>query len=199
MAEVDEAVRESLERVSGSRLNSAVATMVAVSATFMAICNIKDSNVVQAMTQAQAQTIDTWAYYQAKSTKQHVAEVALDQLTIQRETLRDASAEVRALLERKAAEYKANIERYGREEEEIKARAEVLQREYDRLNVRDDQFDMAEATLSLAVALFGITALTQKRWLLGVAAAFMGVGFVLGLAGFVGWSIHPGFLARLLT
>jgi hypothetical protein len=58
---------------------------------------------------------------------------------------------------------------------------------------------MAEATLSLAVALYGVTALTQKRGLLVVALAFMTMGFVLGLAGFAGWSIHPDLLARLLT
>ena len=39
----------------------------------MAICNIKDGNIVQAMSQAQAHGINTWAYFQANSTKQSIA------------------------------------------------------------------------------------------------------------------------------
>ena len=58
---------------------------------------------------------------------------------------------------------------------------------------------MAEGLLSVAIALLGVTALTQKRWLLGVALAFAGFGTLLGFAGFVGWSIHPDWLARLFS
>ena len=73
-----------------------------------------------------------------------------------------------------------------------------MQRRYDELNVHDDQFDMAEALLSISVAVFGITALTRKRWLLAFGLGFAGAGYLLGLAGFLGWTIHPEFLARLL-
>jgi hypothetical protein len=58
---------------------------------------------------------------------------------------------------------------------------------------------MAEATISIGIALFGVTALTQKRWLLFIGLAFAGFGLFLGIAGFAGWSIHPDFLAKLLS
>ena len=58
---------------------------------------------------------------------------------------------------------------------------------------------MAEATASIAIALLGITALIQRRRLLYVAWTFAGIGVVLGLAGFLGLSLHPDFLARLLS
>jgi hypothetical protein len=64
--------------------------------------------------------------------------------------------------------------------------------------VHDDQFDMAEAMLSVAIALFGVTALTQKKWLLAVDGLFAGFGTLLGFAGFLGWNLHPDWLARLL-
>jgi hypothetical protein len=73
-----------------------------------------------------------------------------------------------------------------------------FQKQYDGLNVHDDQFDMADAILSVSIALFGVTALTRKRWLLGVAIVFASFGTILGLAGFVGWNLHPDWLARLL-
>lgn len=62
-----------------------------------------------------------------------------------------------------------------------------------------NQFDMAEATLSVAIALAGVTALTRKRWLLGLALLFAAFGGVLGVAGFMGFSLHPDALARLLS
>jgi hypothetical protein len=176
-----------------------VAILVAVSATFMGLCNIKDGNIVQGMAQAQAGEIDTWSYYQAKSTKQHLVETALDQLTLQMEIHHELPADTRAKLQAKADEYRKEIDRYESDKKDIKTKAEDLQKEYDRLNVHDDQFDMAEATLSLGIALYGITALTRKRWLLGLGVIFTLIGSVLGLAGFLGWSIHPDFLARLLT
>ena len=40
---------------------------------------------------------------------------------------------------------------------------------------------------------------TRKRWLLGLALLFAGFGGVLGVAGFLGWSLHPDSLARLLS
>jgi len=49
------------------------------------------------------------------------------------------------------------------------------------------------------LALFGVTALTQKKWLLGVGIAFAATGTILGLAGFAGWNLHPDWLASLLS
>ena len=68
-----------------SKLNTIVATSVAIAATFMALCNVKAGNVVQAMNKTQVDIVDTWSFFQAKSTKQSLAESALDQLTVQRE------------------------------------------------------------------------------------------------------------------
>jgi len=75
VGEVNEAVSEALERAerAESGLNSVIAVLVAVIATLMALCNIKDGNIVQAMAQAQARGVDAWSYFQAKSTKQHLA------------------------------------------------------------------------------------------------------------------------------
>jgi len=44
----------------------------------------------------------------------------------------------------------------------------------------------------------GVTALSQKRWLLVVGAIFAVFGLALGVSGFMGYNIHPSFLAKLL-
>jgi len=91
------------------------------------------------------------------------------------------------------------VEKYGKEKEEVRKEALSQKAEYDSLNNHDDQFDMAEACLSISIALAGVTALTQKRWLLAMATGLATVGVILGLAGFLGWSFHPDWLAKILT
>lgn len=198
MGEIDEKISEALEKARESRLNGAVAFFVALSATFMALNNIKDGNVVQAMQQAQANGVDAWAYYQAKGTKANLAISAREQIELMRDTTPNAAPEVRGVFDKRIAEYTALEKKYETEKEDIKRQAEGFQKQYDALNIHDDQFDMAEALLSVAIALFGVTALTRKRWLLLVAIVFATCGTILGFAGFLGWNLHPDWLARVL-
>ncbi|HMG56084.1 MAG TPA: DUF4337 domain-containing protein [Kofleriaceae bacterium] len=198
MGEIDEKIGEAIDRAHDSKLNTAIAALVAIAATFMALSNVKDGNIVQAMQQAQSSGVDAWAYYQAKGTKQNLAIAAREQVELMRETNPNASPELRAVFDKRIAEYTAAEHKYEAEKEEIKRQAEGFQNQYDALNVHDDQFDMAEALISVAIALFGVTALTRKRWLLAVAGVFAGFGTLFGLAGFLGWNLHPDWLARVL-
>ena len=198
MAEIADLVGEAVEKGQESRLNSVIAVCVSITATFMALCNVKDGNVVQAMQQAQASGVDAWSFYQSKSTKQHMAEAMVDQLTVQRDVTGNLSPEGRTVLDKKIVEYEGKAKQYEAEKAEIKRTAEGYQKQYDALNLHDDQFDMAEASLSISIAVFGVTALTRKQWLLLVGGAFVIFGFVLGFAGFLGKSLHPDFLAKIL-
>jgi hypothetical protein len=197
MPDIDEKVNEALEAADEkkSKLNSLIAACVAVAATFLAISNVKAGNVVQAMSKAQVEIVDTWAFFQAKSTKQSLAEVSVDQLTIAKEAAPD---DKKPGYDKLIESYKAKSARYEKEKNELQTKVDGLQKEYDALNVKDDQFDISEALLSVAIALFGITALTQKRWMIFVALSFAGFGLLVGLSGFVGWNIRPEWLAKLI-
>jgi len=197
MGELDEAVGGAIDAGRDSRLNSIIAALVAIAATLMALDNIKDGNVTQAMAQAQAHAVDAWSYYQAKSTKQNIAEATVDQLQALRAA--PANAASAADLDRKIASYQGQVARYEKEKNDVKAQAEGYQSEYDRLNLHDDQFDLSDAGFSVAIALLGVTALTRKRWLLGVAGVFLFVGVLFALAGFFGWSLHPDRLMSWLS
>src|SRR5437763_10235743 len=86
-----------------SRLNGIVALSVAIIATMMALGNIKDGNIGQAMAQAQSSAVDTWAQYQSKSTKQNIAEATLVQIMLQRDVAVGLKPEQRAMIDRQIA------------------------------------------------------------------------------------------------
>src|SRR5438105_10268739 len=67
-----------------ARLNTWVAISVALLATFMGVCKVKDDNIVQGMQQAQADRLDNWSFYQARNIRQDVAQSTVATLTIQR-------------------------------------------------------------------------------------------------------------------
>ncbi len=188
MSDISDTIQESVEQSVKSKINARVALFVALTATFMALCNVKDGNIVQAMSQAQAHGIDAWSYFQAKSTKQAIAENALEILKTQK------TANSEELIKK----YEEEVKRYEKEKAEIKVQAEGYQKEYEDINVFDDQFDMTDALLTIAIAMFGITALTQKRWLLYFATAVSLIGIILGLAAFMKISLHSDLVSKIL-
>ena len=86
MVEIDETIQDTIEQSGKNNINAMVSIFVALTATFMALCNVKDGNIVQAMSQAQAHAIDAWSYFQAKSTKQSIAENSLQLIRLQKLT-----------------------------------------------------------------------------------------------------------------
>ncbi|MBE2260650.1 MAG: DUF4337 domain-containing protein [Rhodobacteraceae bacterium] len=201
MSDIKESIEQVIDKAerTSDRLNSTVAALVAVLATVMALFNVKDGNIVQAMAQAQAKSIDTWAYFQAKSTKQALAENMVDQLTLERERGAALTPQATAVLDQKIAFYHDKASRYEHDKGEIKKQAEAYEAEYDRLNIHDDQFDIADAGITVALAVLGIAALTRRSWLVWFALLFAGVGLASGISGFVGGDFHLDFLASILS
>jgi hypothetical protein len=178
------------------RLNSLVAITVALLATFVGICKVKDDNIVQAMQQAQADKLDHWSFYQARNVRQEVAQAQLDQLqlaaAVQPKTTQDRYAPL-------ITKYQALVIDQKQKKDSLRAQADADQRRYDALNYRDDQFDIADALTAIAISLLALTSLTQKRWLFSVAMVFTVLGVVMGLAGLAGWHLHPDSLSKLLS
>ncbi|MBV7431087.1 MULTISPECIES: DUF4337 domain-containing protein [unclassified Acidovorax] len=116
-----------------------------------------------------------WNYFQSKSTKQSLAELA-----------RDLAPD-----DRKAG-YQTKVERYETEKNEIKVAAEKLEadaHESDRKSEaqmhQHHRWAQATTALQVAIALAAIALLTKKKWLeygmYGVAAVGLGVGALAAL------------------
>src|SRR6059036_599031 len=65
-----------------AHLSNWVAITIALVATFLGVCKVKDDNIVQAMQQAQADKLDHWAFYQARNLREEVAKATATQLRL---------------------------------------------------------------------------------------------------------------------
>ena len=113
-----------------------------------------------------------WNYFQAKSTKQSLAELARD-LTTKPED---------------KAKYQAKIDRYEGEKAEIKAKAEALEADAVEWDHQSDEqmhqhhrWAQATTVLQVAIALAAIALLTRKKWLEWSMFGVGGLGVIVGI------------------
>jgi hypothetical protein len=177
-------------------LNTLVAITVAILATFMGICKVKDDNIVQAMQQAQADKLDHWAYYQARNIRAEIAEGIVVQLRL---AMASRLSPEQAAYQQEIARYEKLAAEQSKKKEELRLQAEQDQKNYDAFNYRDDQFDLSDALIAIAIAMLAVTALTGLWWLYWVSIVPTAFGVLMGLAGLLGWQLHPDSLVRLLS
>ena len=181
---------------SRNQLNTLVAISVALLATFLGICKVKDDNIVQAMQQAQANKIDDYSWYQARNIREDLAKATVAQLTVQATS---APSSAQAAIQEQIKGFQAVAREEAEKKKVQQVDAEQADKTYNELNFHDDQFDLSDAMLALAISLLAMTALTQKRWLFILAMVPTLFGIVMGLAGLFAWKIHPDFLTKWLS
>lgn len=183
-------------RENHARLNTWVAITVALLATFMGICKVKDDNIVQAMQQAQADKIDHWGWYQSLHVREELVQDELENLIFEQSV---SGGTHDAAYKKAIADTKSKLEHITAHKSEVEAQAKGDQDKYDKLNYKDDQFDLSDALVAIAISLLAITALSQKRWLYFIALVPSSLGTFMGLCGLMGWHVHSDMLAALLS
>ncbi|MYM98386.1 DUF4337 domain-containing protein [Duganella vulcania] len=115
------------------------------------------------------QAANSWNYYQAKSSKQNLAELAMSLPGID------------------PKKYEADMARYKSEKEDIKKEAEKWEESSKEWNHKSDeamhehhQWALATTAEQIAISLAAITLLTRKKWMMGLAYGVAGVGIALG-------------------
>jgi hypothetical protein len=113
----------------------------------------------------QTKAEDQWAYYQAKNVRSHMYE---------------ANAEMAALLKGEspvAEEFKRRSESQKHDGEQIREKAQDLEKEVAVTSRRANRFDASEIFLEIAIVLCSITLLTAARayWKLSFISAAVGV------------------------
>ena len=116
-----------------------------------------------------------WNYYQAKSSKQNLADLSV--------TLTKGE---------ERQKFEQAIERYKQEKEEIRGEAEKLEaasrvaedKSAAEMHVHE-RWALATTLLQIAIALSAVTLLTRRRWLLGAVYGSTALGLVTGILGYL--------------
>ena len=160
---------------SGDSLAGQVAIFTAILASIGAVISYQGGDTQnQAMlfkneaVLKKAQASDQWNFFESKSSKGHLMELAADLSS-----------------EQKREFYADKIKKYEADKKEIKLKAEALEAESEKANQQSEEMlhphhKLAQAMtlVQIAISLASITVLTRKKWLFAMAgiAAVGGVG-----------------------
>lgn len=127
---------------------------------------------------AKTAAADAWNYYQAKSIKQNIADMAASLPGADRER------------------FKALAARYDLDKAANRKEAEMLDKQSDEWNEKSEhalhthhQWALATTAEQITISLAAITLLTRRRWLLSVTYVVAVIGFALGA--FAGLHVDP--------
>ncbi|HJW25569.1 MAG TPA: DUF4337 domain-containing protein [Rhodocyclaceae bacterium] len=161
---------------SGDNFASKIAVMTAVLSTIGALFSYEggatqnDALLHKNMAAIKkTEASNQWNYYQAKSNKQNLAELAV--------ALNDGENRAR---------YQQEVERYKAEKTDIKKEAEKLEDEVKEFNKKSDEsmhlhhrWAQAMTAIQVAISMAAITLLSRKKWLNYVTYTAAGAGGIL--------------------
>ena len=168
----DKKIDETKDREFSKRTNQ----LIALTALILAICATFASLYAGANASkgilAQNQASDGWAYYQAKSIKQTLYESQLEMLEIDPPSNPDP-----AKLEALKKAYTDTIERYDKEQDEIKANTQAKEKDRDHFLELNKAFAGSLTYLQIAILLTSLAGLMKQLgfWYAGMAIGAFGV------------------------
>ena len=123
------------------------------------------STTEELLTQQKAS--DQWAFYQAKTLRRYQSDVAQD-------ILRAMPGEAAG---KAADKYKANVERYEKEGDDIQEKAKEYEKESDLMGRRALRLHLGEIFLELAIVFSSLAILSRRAifFYIGIAGAVIGV------------------------
>ena len=145
-----------------------IALSTAVMAVFAAISGLLGGHYANEALIGQVKASDQWAYYQSKSIK---AEIAASTGTI----ISIVSGKTLP------AEDVAKSAKYEKDKEEIKQKAQELDKESELCLNKHNVLARAVTMFQIAIALAAISILTKKRllWVCGIVLSLIGIFFLL--------------------
>ncbi len=122
----------------------------------------------------QNRATDQWAYYQAKNIRLHNYDMGLDMLPLIDFKDKEQAGKVQE-------KYKAQVDRYTKEQTEIEEQAKDLEAESARAQRKADRFDMGEVFLEIALVISSLALLSRRRvfWFLGILSGVAGLGIAV--------------------
>lgn len=174
----DHELEHAAEHGAGDRFSGRIAVTTAILATVGALFSYQggatQANAQLAKNDAairKTEAANQWNYYQAKSNKQNLSELAAALVTADRQD-----------------GYRSEVARYKGEKADIQKTAEKLEAESKSFDAQSDvlmhehhRWAQATTFLQIAIALSAIALLTRRKWLQWGVYGVAGVGAALGL------------------
>jgi hypothetical protein len=186
MAEAELPNPRELEEVREHRFTRRAALVTAVFAVVLAIASLGGNNAMKEMLLAQQQASDQWAYYQAKSIREHLyrsqkvmLENQLDLLSqiISPESAEKAKASIAALAGEES--------KFANDKKEIEQEAKKLEKERDVNRLRDPYFDYAEVLLQIAIVMASVSIISNSRAVFGFSVLVASLGTLMCANGYL--------------
>lgn len=163
---------------------------ISLIASMLLINNLGSQNAGSAAAFLNASAINTYAFYQAKAIRQN--DLSLSSLTLEaivetstagNETTKKQIREQAQIMKTKAAGYESDPES-GEGKKELLAKSRAAEQARDAALEKGPYFDFAGLLLQLAIILFSVVLITERRtlYLFGSGAAILGT--FLSLDGF---------------
>jgi hypothetical protein len=189
---------EKAEHAADDRFRNRAALLIAILAAVLAVGGLGGGNATDDMVANNIKSSDSWAFYQAKNVRQTMYALAADQLEASLAG-GDLSPAARASAQARLKTYKDTVARYdsepdpkapndplkGEGKKELKARAASYDAAFDQASARDNNFDLSEVLLQLALVLGSVAILAVNRWILAIATLLGVAGSILTLNGFL--------------
>jgi hypothetical protein len=152
-----QAAKEKEKRESWTRY---VSLMVVVLAVATGVGSLKAGGFSTRVMLFQAKASDEWAYYQAKSVKQRIAEMEVHQATGPQQS--------------EAAQ--ADVARYKKDQADSQTRAKALEEQRDANAKHGPDMGFGITLLQISIALASVCLLTKRRWLWAASGVIGAVG-----------------------
>jgi hypothetical protein len=167
-----------------------IGVYIGVLAVILAICSMGGGNASKEATLKNIEATNVWGFFQAKNMRRHTLRLEVDQLELTVLSNPALTAEARAAIEAKIADYKkidAELTSNPKTNEgldELFNRGKALEAERDEAMRQDPYFDYGEAFLQIAIVLGGVAIISSGSMLITASAVVGALGALMTLNGF---------------
>ncbi|SPF41656.1 conserved membrane hypothetical protein [Syntrophobacter sp. SbD1] len=186
MAELELPNPKELEEIRDKKFTRTAALTTAVFAVLLAIASLGGNRSMKEMLLSQQQASDQWAFYQAKSIREHLYksqkmmlenELALMSESLKPESLEKIKAAIKAMGDQGS--------RYGEEKKEIEQEARKLEKERDLNRSRDPYFEYGEVLLQIAIVMASVSIIALSGMVFGFSIFVASLGAIMCANGFL--------------
>jgi hypothetical protein len=174
-----------------NRFKQRAAIAIAILAMLLAITGLGGQNATKEALNQNILASNFYSFFQAKNMRQTAYQLAGNEIESAWLTNPALPEEARALLRKRADDYRKTVARYESEPEtgegkkELLARARDHEAKRDHALKQDPYFDYAEALLQIGIVLISVSIVAEVVWLAFVGGAFGVVATLLMINGFL--------------